>query len=163
MRDVPPHEALDDFVKPYTIVTTADGNNVDAMTAVWVSQVSFDPPMVMVSVGQDRKTHDFIERSGEFVLNTLKEDQKKIADFFGHTSLNRDKDKIDEADVPMERGQKVKAPIIKNSPSSMECRVVGKQECGDHTVYIGEVVAAHKEESAGKAVGLYKNRIVIPP
>ena len=42
----------------------------------------------------------------------------------------------------------------------MECKVVSKQDCGDHTVFIGEVVAAHKEE--GMPVGLFKNSMVIP-
>ena len=159
MKDVSPMEALDDLVKPYMIVTSSDGKQSDAMTTVWASQVSHKPPMLMISVGKSRKTHELIEKSGEFVVNTLKQSQKKIADYCGKTSL-AEHDKINEQHIPTESANKVKAPLLKESPSSMECKVVSKQDCGDHTVFIGEVVAAHKEE--GMPVGLFKNSMVIP-
>lgn len=159
MKDVQPGEALDEFVKPYTIVTSADGSRSDAMTTAWASQVSFEPPMVMISVGKTRKTHELIENSGEFVVNTVKGSQKKLADYCGHTSL-KTHDKIREQDIPVAKASKVAAPLLKDSPSSLECKVVARQDCGDHTVFIGEVVAAHKED--GTAVGLYKNEVVEP-
>jgi flavin reductase (DIM6/NTAB) family NADH-FMN oxidoreductase RutF len=159
MKDVPPGEALDDLIKPYMIVTSSDGERRDAMTTVWASQVSFKPPMVMISVGKTRKTHELIEKSGEFVVNTLKQSQKNIADYCGSTSL-AERDKLKEQDIPTQSAEKVKAPLLKESPSSMECKVVSRQDCGDHTVFIGEVIAAHKEE--GMPVGLFKNNMVVP-
>lgn len=159
MKDVQPGEALDDFIKPYMIVTSSDGRQSDAMTTVWASQVSFEPPMVMISVGKSRKTHELIANSGEFVLNTLKQSQKKVADYCGNVS-GKEHDKINEQHIPVQKASKVMAPLLKDSPSSLECKVFSRQECGDHTVFIGEVVAAHKEE--GTPMGLYKNNIVVP-
>ncbi len=159
MKEVQPGEALDDLIKPYTIVTSSDGRQSDAMTTVWASQVSFDPPMVMISVGKKRKTHELIENSGEFVVNTLKESQKKVADYCGHASL-KSQDKLKEQDIQVQKASKVMAPLLKDSPSSLECKVFSRQDCGDHTVFIGEVVAAHKEE--GTPVGLFKNDLVTP-
>jgi len=160
MKDVQPGEALDDLIKPYMIVTSSDGRQSDAMTTVWASQVSFEPPMVMISVGKGRKTHELIENSGEFVLNTLNQSQKKVADYCGSAS-GKEHDKINEQHIPVQKASKVMAPLLKDSPSSLECKVFSRQECGDHTVFIGEVVAAHKEE--GMPVGLFKNNIVVPP
>lgn len=159
MKDVQPGEALDEFVKPYTIVTSSDGTKSDAMTTVWASQVSFEPPMVMISVGKNRKTHELIENSGEFVVNTLKHSQKKVADYCGKTT-GKSHDKIKEQNIPVQSASKVMAPLLTDSPSSLECKVVSRQDCGDHTVFIGEVVAAHKEE--GTPVGLFKNDIIEP-
>lgn len=159
MKDVQPGEALDDLIKPYMIVTSSDGRQSDAMTTVWASQVSFEPPMVMISVGKSRKTHELIANSGEFVINTLQQSQKKVADYCGSAS-GRDHDKIQERNIPVEKASKVAAPLLKDSPSSLECKVFSRQDCGDHTVFIGEVVAAHKEE--GTPVGFYKNSIVSP-
>ena len=159
MKDVPPGEALNELIKPYLIVTSSDGTKSDAMTTVWASQVSFEPPMVMISVKKNRKTHELIENSGEFVVNTLNHNQKKVAEYCGHTSL-KSHDKINEKDIPIQSASKVKAPLLKDSPSSLECKVFSRQECGDHTVFIGEVVAAHKEE--GTPVGLFKNDIIEP-
>ncbi|CAJ36916.2 flavin reductase family protein [Methanocella arvoryzae] len=159
MKDVQPGEALDDLIKPYTIVTSSDGKQSDAMTTVWASQVSFDPPMVMISVGKKRKTHELIENSGEFVVNTLRESQKKVADYCGHASL-KSEDKLKEQNIEVQKASKVMAPLLKGSPSALECKVFSRQDCGDHTVFIGEVVAAHKEE--GTPVGLFKNDMVMP-
>lgn len=160
MRSVAPHEALDDLVKPYTIVTSSDGQKSDAMTAVWVSQVSFNPPMVMVSIGNNRLTRKIIDDSCEFAVNTLKEKQKQIADYCGRVS-RKEEDKIFERGIPVETAGSLKAPLLKESPSSLECKVVSRQDCGDHTVYIGGVIAAHKGD--GEPVGLLRNRVVMPP
>ena len=159
MKDIPPNEALDELIKPYLIVTSSDGTKSDAMTTVWASQVSFEPPMVMISVKKNRKTHELIENSGEFVVNTLNHNQKKVADYCGHTSL-KNQDKINEQDIPVQSASKVMAPLLKDSPSSMECKVFSRQVCGDHTVFIGEVVAAQKEE--GLPVGMFKNDVIEP-
>jgi hypothetical protein len=62
------------------------GREMTAMTASWVAQVSERPPCVVVSVRDDRYTHDVILESATFSLSVLREDQVDVATHFAETS-----------------------------------------------------------------------------
>jgi flavin reductase (DIM6/NTAB) family NADH-FMN oxidoreductase RutF len=111
----------------------------------------------MISVGKDRVSHELIERSGEFGLNTVSERQKNLADYCGHASL-KDHDKFREKNIPIASAKKIKAPLLRESPSCLECRVVSVQDCGDHTIFLGEVIASHRSE--GRPVGICGDSMV---
>jgi len=119
----------------YVITTQVEGKK-NGMTAAWVSQVSFKPPLVMASIAPARYTHDLIKSAGYFAINTLKEDQIELAKHFGFKS-GRNTDKM--ADVEYFEGQ-YGSPILKEALAYIECKVVNIFEAGDHTIFVGEVV-----------------------
>ena len=127
------------------IITVRTKEKINGMTAAWVSQVSFQPLLLMVSIGPARYTHNLIKESGYFAINTLDEDMQNYAAAFGFKS-GRKADKfqgVSYSDAP--NG----SPILDGALAFFECKVVDTFTAGDHTLFIGEVVTARllKENS----------------
>ena len=121
-----------------TGVVGADGE-VNGFTTCWVSQVSFEPRQVIVAVAKDHHTHDLVESGGVFSLNYLDTTQEELARKFTQP--------LEHADgavggSPYTPGKATGAPIFEEAFAHLECRVTGRMEAGDHTVYLGEVVGA---------------------
>lgn len=120
-----------------------DGEEVNGFTASWVMQASFKPPLVVNCVKQDSTSHAMIKASGVFALSFLEEGQKELAQKF-FQPLRRVGNKFEDVEFYLgETG----CPIITDTLGYVECRVVGAIEQGDHTVYVGEVIASgiHRE------------------
>lgn len=121
-----------------------DGEEYNGFTASWVMQASFTPPLVVNCVRQDSGSNAMIRNSGVFALSVLASDQKEIAaQFFKPQRLVGDK----FAGLDSTFGPETGCPILSAALGYVECRVVGRVDEGDHTVFVGEVVGAgvHKE------------------
>ena len=120
-----------------------EGEEVNGFTASWVMQASFKPPLVVNCVKQDSRSHAMIKSTGVFALSFLEAGQKDLAQKFFQPQ-RRVGNKFDDVEFYLgETG----CPIISEALGYFECRVVGAVEHGDHTVYVGEVIAAgtHRE------------------
>ncbi|MGD2059082.1 MAG: flavin reductase family protein [Anaerolineales bacterium] len=128
------------------VLTARSGDEKVAAGAVnWVTQSSFDPPQVVVCVREDSYLHSVIEEAKSFALNAVGKSQEDMAVRFfkpaepaGQTI----------GGYPFEVGSSG-APILTDAPAYLECKVVGSQHKGDHSVFIGEVVEAFAELEAG--------------
>ena len=120
-------------------VTARHGDEVAAMTANFLTQSAFTPPMVAVAVELGSKTHRIIEASGQFAVNIFESGQRELAGQLGRKSANRP-GKFDG--VPWNPGQVTGAPILEGALSWLECQVSSKVESGDHTLFVAEVVEA---------------------
>ncbi len=133
------------------VVTTRDGDKVNGMTAAWATRASFNPPMVSISIGKPRYSHDMIMRSGVFALNILSEEQVTQGKHFGFKSgRNTDKFKDIEYTTCI-----TGAPILKGIAGYLDCKVVNSCDAGDHTIFVGEVLDAGAYED--KLPLLYKH------
>ena len=120
-----------------------DGEEVNGFTSSWLMQASFKPPLLVNCVKQDSKSHLMIKNSGVFAISFLDSEQKDVAQKFFQPQ-RRVENKFDDVEFYIgETG----CPIISDSLGYVECKVVGAVEQGDHTVYVGEVIAAgvHRE------------------
>jgi flavin reductase (DIM6/NTAB) family NADH-FMN oxidoreductase RutF len=120
-----------------------DGEEVNGFTASWVMQASFQPPLVVNCVNQKSISHAMILSSQVFALSILEAGQKEMAQKF-FKPMRRVGNKFEDVDFYLgETG----CPIISDSLGYIECQVVGSVEKGDHTVFVGEVIAAgiHRE------------------
>jgi flavin reductase (DIM6/NTAB) family NADH-FMN oxidoreductase RutF len=120
-----------------TGVVGADGE-ANGFTTCWVSQVSFEPQQVVVAVRRDQHTHELMEQGGVFSLNFLDTDQEDLALRFTRPLQPENGTVGGVAYTEGETG----APLFEDAFAHLECRVVGKLEAGDHTVFLGEVAAA---------------------
>ena len=120
------------------VLTADDGQGVNAALVSWVSQASFDPPRIVVALGNETGIWHRVRRAGHFVLNVLGSGQKEIA-----TAFFRGVDEASEtlAGYHYHKGV-VGAPILDDAPAYLECRVVGSLNAGDHTLFLAEVVEA---------------------
>ena len=126
-----------------TGVVGADGE-VNGFTTCWVSQVSFEPQQVVIAVRRDQHTHELMEQGGVFSLNFLDTEQEDLARRFTQPLEPENGTVGGSAYTKGETG----APLFEDTFAHLECRVVGKMEAGDHTVYLGEVVAATLDRPA---------------
>ncbi|WP_071516514.1 flavin reductase family protein [Geitlerinema sp. PCC 9228] len=115
-----------------------DGEEMNGFTASWVMQASFQPPLVVNCVNTKSGSHQKIKNSGVFSLTFLEAGQKEVAQKF-FKPQQRVGNKF--ADMEFYEGE-TGCPIISDSLGYVECRVVGSVEHGDHTVFVGEVIAA---------------------
>jgi flavin reductase (DIM6/NTAB) family NADH-FMN oxidoreductase RutF len=122
-----------------SVLTAAEGGELAAAGVNWLSQASFDPPLVMVAVKTDNSSHALIERSGAFALNVLGEDQLEIGKAFFRTT-------VAEGDTlngyRYELSPETSSPILVDVPYWFEARVTDTVKRGDHTVFVGEVIGA---------------------
>ena len=132
---------------PAVMVSCADKKgNSNILTVAWAGTVCTNPPMVSISVRPERHSYAFIMETGEFVINLTTEKLAWAADFCGVRS-GRDTDKWKEARQTPVPGHAVKAPLIQESPVSLECRVRQTLPLGSHTMFVAEVVSVSVDEA----------------
>ena len=118
------------------VLTTAAQEKMNGMIASWVSQVSHDPPLVMVTVHPSRYSHTLIVQSGAFVLHMLGADRKDFLKRF------KGPDPMEKfAGIKWSKG-KTGAPILEDCIAWIECRVKSRLSPGNHSLFIGQIVDA---------------------
>lgn len=121
----------------YAIGVARDGEH-NMFTANWVTQVSFDPPLLALSVENDSHSIGLIAESGVFAISVLGDDQRDLAGLLGKRWELRP-DKIDEVRT---RTGVTGCPIVEDALGAVECRVVESMPGGDSTLLVAEVIAA---------------------
>ena len=134
------------------VLTAADGDEMAAGTVNWLSQASFQPPLVMVGVKADSRVHALIERSGAFAVNILGADQKSVAEAFFRPSQVED-GRING--YAFEPGPETGAPLLTDLPAWFEARVTDAVKRGDHTVFVAEVVNAGLRDPEAKPLEMW--------
>ena len=132
---------------PTVLVSCQHAGRSNLITLAWAMPVSIDPPMMAIAVAPARFSHDLIERSGEFVVNVPGSGLLRAVWHCG-TKSGRDGDKFMGAGLTEVPGRVVQAPLVAECFGHAECRVVDMPTTGDHTLFVGEVVAASVESSA---------------
>lgn len=132
---------------PAVMVSVGDKQgNQNIVTVAWTGTVCSNPVMAYVSVRPERYSHHMIEETGEFVINLTTEDLTWATDYCGVRS-GRDVDKWKEAHLTPKKADKLQyAPIIKESPVNLECRVTEVKSLGSHDMFLAEVVAVQIDE-----------------
>lgn len=134
------------FPTVVVLVTCTDSEGrPNIITLGWAMKTSGWPPMVAISVAPERYSHRLLEESGEFVLAIPTKDIVEKVHECGRVS-GRDVNKFEAFKLTPIPAKKVRAPLIKECAANMECRIVAKITTGDHTLFVGEVVAAHVDE-----------------
>jgi flavin reductase (DIM6/NTAB) family NADH-FMN oxidoreductase RutF len=128
------------------LVTSIDEKGKpNVMTIEWFMRTSFEPPLVAISIGKTRYTHGLIKNSKEFVVAFPNSKMRKEVLYCG-THSGRDVDKFKETGLKIRKARVVRAPLIEGCILNLECKVINQLETGDHTIFVGEVVAAYYEE-----------------
>lgn len=115
------------------------------LTVAWVGTICTNPAMCYISVRPERHSYDIIKRTKSFVINLTNEDMARATDWCGVRS-GKDYNKFKEMRLTPQRAQKVAAPIILESPLSLECEVVEIKELGSHHMFIANVVNVQADE-----------------
>jgi flavin reductase (DIM6/NTAB) family NADH-FMN oxidoreductase RutF len=115
------------------VLTTSYKQEINGMIASWVSQVSYEPPMIMVAIHPNRYSHHLIKKSGYFTLHLLAKNQTDLLERFkGHDPSAKFNG------IQWTRG-KTGCPILKACVAYMECEVKTSYSPGNHILFIGKV------------------------
>ena len=135
---------------PYGIyvLTAESGNEVAAATVNFVTQTSFNPPLIAVAVKADSGAYAVIGKAGAFALNVLGKGQQALA-FTFFKPAERVGNSI--SGEPFSQG-KSGSPILSNAAAFVDCTLIDSVERGDHSVFVGEVIDAGVfREASGRA------------
>ena len=133
------------YPNPVVMVSCSDGTKDNIITLAWVGTVCSNPPMISISIRPSRYSNELISASMEFVINIPEEKMLKACDFCG-TNSGRDIDKFKKLDLTKEKGFIVNAPLIKECPINIECKVRQIIHLGTHDMFIGEVLSVNADE-----------------
>lgn len=124
------------------LISMGKGQEGNAFTASWVSQISSDPPMVALAVHNKHQSTPLLKEHGAFVVHLLAEGQAAVAQtYYGPAESGYEKLKTAQLTDSPETG----SPIIGGALGYLDCRIVAEHSAGNHTVYFGEVKAASLE------------------
>lgn len=137
---------------PAVMVSCGTPDKANVMTAAWTGIINTKPPMTYVSIRPNRYSYGIIKESGEFVINLTTAEMVRITDFCGVKS-GKDTDKIAKCGLHTESAVKVGAPIISESPLSLECRVTEVRPLGSHEMFISEIVSVSADSRYVDAAG----------
>jgi flavin reductase (DIM6/NTAB) family NADH-FMN oxidoreductase RutF len=143
MQEVKPWEALKLRYPELIVLAVCQGKEgpPNVITIGWFMPTSIEPPMVAISVGKTRYSHDLIRDGREFVVAFPPEELRDAMLICGSES-GRDVNKIQKSGLATAPAKIVKPPLLTQCAANLECKVVGECDSGDHTIFVGEVVAA---------------------
>jgi flavin reductase (DIM6/NTAB) family NADH-FMN oxidoreductase RutF len=130
-------ETLGRFATGVTVITTASDERIHGMTANGFMSVSLEPLLVVVSVAQQTKMHDFLLGSGHYGVSILGRTHESLSDHFAGRPM-------DGVDVPFLTIAGV--PVLDGALAYVAAKVVDAHPAGDHTLFVGEVVACDSVE-----------------
>ena len=118
----------------YVVGVAHDGRR-DGFTAGWITQVTFQPLLLALSINPTHASYPLLAAGGGFTVNVLRRGQFELARHFG-TLSGRDTDKLaGQHWAPGPGG----APILLDAAACLECRVAARHPAGDHELVVGRV------------------------
>jgi len=129
-------QVLRTFTYGLYAVSCANEGEVNAFTANWLSQVSFEPPLVAVSIENTTKSLPMILRSRKFIINVYRDGDRELAGQLGKSALKHPEKLAGVAYTPGPGG----APILRDALAWVACEVRHTVEAGDSTLVVAEVV-----------------------
>ncbi|MGP3983491.1 flavin reductase family protein [Streptomyces sp. KR80] len=126
------------------------------MTATAFMSVSLDPPLVMVSVRNESRMDELLERQPLWAVSVLSESQRHIAGRFA--MKGRISDRLLFEDIVHERGKAAGALLVGGALAVLECRTEQRVRAGDHTLVIGRVLTASTPSAEGGPLLYFRSR-----
>ncbi len=152
MKQVNFQEAMDVWAKPERIVLVTsldEEGQPQVMTVGWKMRTSFQPPMIAIAVGAKRSMHKCIAESKEFVIAVPGAELAKATLLCGIPNPEKI-DRFQQGGLITKPGNFVSCPLIENCLANFECKLAAEMPTGDHTIFVGEVVASWINEKPGK-------------
>ncbi len=130
------------MIYPLPVALISCGQSTDdynVFTSAWMGTLSSEPPTCYISIKPNRHSHHIIKKYMEFVINLTTVELCKHVDYCGLTtgSINN---KFEELGLTIEYAKVINAPIIKESPINIECRVKSIVNYGSHDMFIADIV-----------------------
>lgn len=122
------------------VVSSKKDEKFNGQIANTVFQITAEPPVIAVSINKKNLTHEFIQKSKVFTVSILsKETPMRFIGHFGFKS-GRELDKF--KDLNYKVGISGAPFILENTIGYIEAELIGNNDVGTHTIFIGKVIDA---------------------
>jgi flavin reductase (DIM6/NTAB) family NADH-FMN oxidoreductase RutF len=138
------------------LVTVADGRDDLGITVTAFCPVSFDPPVVAVSLAAGSYPAELLGRVDLFAVTVLAASQRVLAGRF--TAAGRPGARVLLDGVPHRRGPLSGALIADGGLAALECRVTSRIPAGDHLLVLAEVISTPYLAEAGEPLIRFAGR-----
>ncbi|MBA3944719.1 MAG: flavin reductase family protein [Herpetosiphonaceae bacterium] len=132
-------QVLGHFASGVTVVTMQAHGQLHGLTVSAFASLSLDPPLILVCIDRHYPSHEFLQQAGTFAVNILREDGERLSRHFA----SRVEDKF--AGVAYHQGV-TGAPLLDEALATLECKHTTTLPGGDHSIFIGEVIATATHE-----------------
>ncbi|MBW2095071.1 MAG: flavin reductase family protein [Deltaproteobacteria bacterium] len=131
------------YPMPAVLVGTIVGEKANVMTAAWCGIAASRPPALSVSIRKERHTFKGIEQHGVFSINVASTDLATKVDYCGLYSGR----KTDKSDLfELFYGTFEAAPLLRECPVNLACKVIHTLDLGSHVLVVGEIVETYVSE-----------------
>ena len=137
------------------LVGSRAGDEWNAMTTSWITQLSMEPVLIGVGIDNTAVTHRLITAGGSFTVNLWPADDTRVfvkfskPAAFEEMALNR---RAIKAGV-------TGAPVFDEAIAYLDCEVRQAHDLGTHTLFIGEVVDAGVRDDEARAASMSDTRM----
>ena len=129
--------ALRCWASGVSIVTTRGGRGVQGITVASFCSLSLDPPLILICINREARSHRLIAEQRCFGVNILRQDQQPLSDIAaGRAPAGGGFERLETSTAS------TGAPILTNVLAWLDCTLVAQHEGGDHTIFVGRVEAA---------------------
>ena len=148
MREVSFSEATQrKYPEWIALITTVDERGKpNVMPVGWSMIASHNPPMFAVAVEQVHYTHELIRTQKEFVVAFPGPGLEAAIRYAGSSSGRDVEDKFERSGLKPLKARQVNPPLLSGCAVNLECKLQREMQAGDHTIFLGRVVAAHVDE-----------------
>lgn len=137
------------------LVGSRAGDRWNAMTTSWITQVAQEPVLIGIGVDKVAVTHVLIADGGSFTVNLWDAENTRP---FVKFSKPATKDGMTLNGWSIIEGE-TGAPIFEDAVAWMECSVSQAVDCGSHTFFIGELVAAGINDADARVAAMSDTRM----
>lgn len=137
------------------LIGSASGEEWNGMTASWITQLSMEPVLIGIGVDNSSLTHRLIEEGGAFSVNLWSSEDTRIFVKFSKPAT-REGNTLNGRPV---RTAATGVPVFDEALAWMDCELRQSIDFGTHTLFAGEVVAAHLADEEGRAAAMSDTRM----
>jgi flavin reductase (DIM6/NTAB) family NADH-FMN oxidoreductase RutF len=131
------------YPMPVSLVGTHVNGKPNFLAVAWFTMASYKPPRISITLGKGHYSNPGIKENQTFSVCLPSEDMVEVTDYCGIVSGKKnDKSRI----FDLFYGELKTAPMIKDCPLNMECKLVEIVESGLNEIFIGEIVGTYTEE-----------------
>lgn len=159
MTDRPPDEVINQVTwkipNALALVGSRSGNEWNAMTTSWITQVSMEPVLVGIAVDNTSVTHRLIVAGGSFSINLWSADDTRTFVKFSKPAY---REGMTLNGRPFREGR-TGVPIFEEAVAWMELTVHSSVDYGTHTFFAGEIIDAGFDPEAGEVAAMSHTRM----
>jgi flavin reductase (DIM6/NTAB) family NADH-FMN oxidoreductase RutF len=136
------------FATGVAVVTTRSGKELTGLTVNAFASVSLEPPLVLICVDLRSHVLSALRRSGSFVINILTSEQEHLSRCFATSSHERYEHFCHASYHSAATG----SPVLDEALAFIDSRIVAEYPGGDHTIFLGQVVAIGTNSQSAFAI-----------